>query len=121
MSRGALNKAAEKDNTIVEHYLENWVKWQKAGDSSRLGYPKRSNGIVSGGQSTHGVFEEICDDLDRAAAEIIDTLVHDMELHHRGAIYHVWLGCNIIVRNEAEVLSEAYLILNTGIERRGLS
>lgn len=107
-------------NELVTRHLANWADWQR-NSSTNLGYPKRALVAMGGGQSVEGVFEECCLEADRAAAEIMDTLVHDLQLNHRSAIYRRWLGCTIIIRNAEQTLSEAYSILSTKISRRGLA
>lgn len=106
---------------LVERHLDNWAAWQRAGSISSLGYPRRAMVALGGGQSVEGVFEDMCSDCDRYAAEIMEALVHDLALHHRGVIYHRWLGCVIRVRNAEQALMDAYEILGRKITERGLA
>ena len=64
----------------VERQLGNWADWHKADRSLNLGYPKRAMVASGGGQSVEGVFEDHCNKADRYAAEIMETLVHDLAL-----------------------------------------
>ena len=46
--------------------LEDWARWMKS-DSHKLGYPSKSIGMSSGGESTSEVFEEMCSSQDLGA------------------------------------------------------
>ncbi|CAB4187571.1 hypothetical protein UFOVP1155_39 [uncultured Caudovirales phage] len=105
----------------VERQLGNWADWHKADRSLNLGYPKRAMVASGGGQSVEGVFEDHCNKADRYAAEIMETLVHDLALNQRGAIYHHWLGCVIRVRDQEKSLFDGYDVLIVKIAERGLA
>src|SRR3989304_7394129 len=111
MKNNAWGQEADTTHLAVERHLENWSIWQRSGSISRLGYPTKSIGISNGGQSVSGVFEEMCAECDRYAANIVDALVHDLPLDQRGAIYHQWLGCVIVVREQEKSLESAYVSL----------
>lgn len=105
--------------SIVERHLENWSEWHRR-SSNNLGYPKRAIVACGGGQSVSGVFEEMCEDADRRAAEIMEVLVNDLSIDQKSAIHHHWLGCVIRVRNQEKSLSDAYTVLEIKISARGL-
>lgn len=108
------------DNNLVERHLDNWASWHR-NSSVNLGYPKRAMLAVGGGQSVEGVFEEMCSDVDRFAAEIMEALVNDLPTNQSSSIYHHWLGCSIKVRNQEQSLSDAYDTLSEKISKRGLA
>jgi len=112
--------ASIPDYTILERLLSNWAEYMKTG-GVKLGYPSKSLGISSGGQSVVNAFEHECEVQDENAARIMDTLVHDLPSNQRGVIYHHWLGCIIRVRNGEEVLLEAYVTLEKGRLKWGLA
>lgn len=104
---------------LVERHLENWSNWHRH-SSNNLGYPKRAMVACGGGQSVSNVFEEMCEDADRYAAEIMDALVNDLAIDQKSAIFHHWLGCVIRVRNQEKSLADAYGVLIVKIGARGL-
>lgn len=108
------------ENELVERHLDNWASWHRS-STTNLGYPKRAMVASGGGQSVSGIFEELCSDADRHAAEVMETLVNDLSHDQRGAIYHHWLGCVIRVRDQVQSLASAYDVLESKMSRRGLA
>lgn len=107
------------ENDLVERHLDNWAEWQRT-SSTNLGYPKRAMVASGCGQSVSGIFEELCCAADKHAAEVMDTLINDLALDQRSAIFHHWLGCVIRVRNQQKSLEDAYDVLIVKINGRGL-
>lgn len=104
---------------LVERHLENWADWHKH-SSTNLGYPRRAMVACGGGQSVSNVFEEMCEDADRCAAEIMEALINDLATDQKSAIYHHWLGCVIRVRDQIKSLQSAYDELLIKMRVRGL-
>ena len=105
---------------LVERHLENWAKWHRQ-SSNKLGYPTKAMVALGGGQSVEGVFDEMCADVDKCAAEVIEAIVIGLAKDQQSAIYHHWLGCVIRVRDQAKSLSDAYGVMAVKINIRGLA
>jgi hypothetical protein len=98
--------------------LDNWARWNRTA-SGNLGYPKKSLMMAGGGgyeKSTDDFYTEI----DQHAAEVTDTLVHDLPEMQRYAIYNRWLGCNYWINDYSGELLKAYIEIEAGMQRRGL-
>ena len=55
--------------------MQDWSLWMKS-DNHKLGYPSKSIGLSSGGESTSEVFEEMCSAQDMANIRTIDAIIH---------------------------------------------
>lgn len=104
----------------VEHQLANWADWHR-NSSTNLGYPTKAMVALGGGQSVEGVFEYFCECADRHAAEVMETLVNDLLITERTAVYHHWLGCKIKPDNQEQALEDAYCRLAVKMGGRGLA
>ena len=71
--------------------LEDWAKWMKS-DNHKLGYPSKSIGMSSGGESTSEVFEEMCSAQDMSNVRTIDAIIHSLDSSQQQAIYAKYLG-----------------------------
>ena len=71
--------------------LEDWALWMKS-DNHRLGYPSKSIGLSSGGESTSEAFEEMCSAQDMSNVRTIYAIVHSLEQGQQEAIYAKYLG-----------------------------
>jgi hypothetical protein len=71
--------------------LEDWALWMKS-DNHRLGYPSKSIGLSSGGESTSEAFEEMCSAQDMSNVRTIHAIVHSLEQGQQDAIYAKYLG-----------------------------
>ena len=71
--------------------LEDWSLWMKH-DTHKLGYPSKSIGMSSGGESTSEVFEEMCSAQDMSNIRTIHAIVHSLEQGQQDAIYAKYLG-----------------------------
>ena len=71
--------------------LEDWSLWMKH-DTHKLGYPSKSIGMSSGGESTSEVFEEMCSAQDMSNVRTIHAIVHSLEQGQQEAIYAKYLG-----------------------------
>jgi hypothetical protein len=71
--------------------LEDWSLWMKH-DTHKLGYPSKSIGMSSGGESTSEVFEEMCSAQDMSNVRTIHAIIHSLEQGQQDAIYAKYLG-----------------------------
>lgn len=71
--------------------LEDWARWMKS-DNHKLGYPSKSIGMSSGGESTSEVFEEMCSAQDMTNIRTIHAIIHSLEQGQQDAIYAKYLG-----------------------------
>jgi hypothetical protein len=71
--------------------LEDWSLWMKH-DIHKLGYPSKSIGMSSGGESTSEVFEEMCSAQDMSNIRTIHAIIHSLEQGQQDAIYAKYLG-----------------------------
>ena len=71
--------------------LEDWALWMKS-DNHRLGYPSKSIGLSSGGESTSEAIEEMCSAQDMSNVRTIHAIVHSLEQGQQEAIYAKYLG-----------------------------
>ena len=71
--------------------LEDWARWMKS-DNHKLGYPSKSIGMSSGGESTSEVFEEMCSAQDMSNIRTIHAIIHSLEKGQQDAIYTKYLG-----------------------------
>ena len=71
--------------------LQDWALFMKT-DNHRLGYPSKSIGMSSGGESTSEAFEEMCSAQDMSNIRTIHAIVHSLEQGQQDAIYAKYLG-----------------------------
>jgi hypothetical protein len=71
--------------------LEDWALWMKS-DNHKLGYPSKSIGMSSGGESTSDAFEEMCSAQDMSNVRTIHAIVHSLPKEQQSAIYAKYLG-----------------------------
>jgi len=71
--------------------LDDWSLWMKH-DTHKLGYPSKSIGMSSGGESTSEVFEEMCSAQDMSNIRTIHAIIHSLEQGQQDAIYAKYLG-----------------------------
>lgn len=71
--------------------LDDWKLYMKS-DNHKLGYPSKSLGMSSGGESTEDEFEHMLSAMDLSNVRIIDTIIHDLIPQQQEAIYARYLG-----------------------------
>ena len=71
--------------------LDDWKLYMKS-DNHKLGYPSKSLGMSSGGESTEDEFESMLSSMDKNNAKIIDSIIHDLPQQQQEAIYARYLG-----------------------------
>jgi len=70
--------------------LEDWALWMKS-DNHKLGYPSKSIGMSSGGESTSESFSEMCSAQDMSNIRTIDAIIHSLDKTQQDAIYARYL------------------------------
>lgn len=70
--------------------LDDWALWMKS-DNHRLGYPSKSIGLSSGGESTVDSFDEMIDIQDLSNVHVVDSVIHSLPSEQQDAIYHKYL------------------------------
>lgn len=71
--------------------LEDWARWMDW-DNHKLGYPSKSVGLSSGGESTSESFEDMCSVQDMSNIRTIHAIIHSLEKGQKEAIYAKYLG-----------------------------
>ena len=71
--------------------MDDWARWMKV-DNNKLGYPSKSIGMASGGESTSEVFEEMCSAQDMSNIRTIHAIIHSLDKGQQDAIYAKYLG-----------------------------
>lgn len=69
--------------------LEDWSIWMKH-DNHRLGYPRKSLGIASGGESSEA-FDDMVGEADSKNIKTINAIINSLPREQREAIYARWL------------------------------
>ena len=71
--------------------MQDWSLWMKS-DNHKLGYPSKSIGMSSGGESTSDVFEDMCSAQDMSNVRTLHAIIHSLEKAQQEAIYARYLG-----------------------------
>jgi hypothetical protein len=66
--------------------LDDWSLWMKS-DNHKLGYPSKSIGMSSGGESTRESFSEMCSAQDMSNIRTIDAIIHSLPKEQQDALY----------------------------------
>jgi hypothetical protein len=75
----------------LEWHLENWRDdMGSQGIFKRLGYPSKSLGIASGGDSAADEFEIMCEDCDKESANTMDGIIESLSRPQHTAVYYHW-------------------------------
>lgn len=75
----------------LQSILDDWALYMKS-DNHKLGYPSKSLGMSSGGESTEDEFESMLSAMDLTNVRIIDAIIHDLPKQQSEAIYARYLG-----------------------------
>lgn len=70
--------------------LDDWALWMKS-DNHKLGYPSKSIGMSSGGESTRESFSEMCSAQDMSNLRTIDAIIHSLPKEQQNAVYARYL------------------------------
>ena len=109
--------------TRVEYWLIEWAKWVKQWRSN-IGYPGRSIGIMSGGESRRGA--DVDQDFEYAAWSVnvkaLDSLIEGLPPSQTCAVRHAYLGetWRFPRDNLDQLLELAENELERGCEARGV-
>ena len=71
--------------------LDDWKLYMRS-DNHKLGYPSKSLGMSSGGESTEDEFESMLSAMDLSNVRIIDAIIHGLPKEQQDAIYSKYLG-----------------------------
>ncbi|CAB4126371.1 hypothetical protein UFOVP89_26 [uncultured Caudovirales phage] len=71
--------------------LDDWKLYMKS-SSHRLGYPSKSLGMSSGGESTEDEFEHMVNAMDKANVRTLDAIIHSLDKGQQQALYAKYLG-----------------------------
>lgn len=70
--------------------MDDWSVWMKS-DNHKLGYPTKSIGMSSGGESTRESFSEMCSAQDMSNIRTIDAIIHSLPKEQQDAVYARYL------------------------------
>jgi len=70
--------------------LDKWKLYMNS-DNHKLGYPKKSLGIISGGESSYDVFDEMYDRSEADNVKTVDAVIHSLPQEQQQAIYARYL------------------------------
>jgi hypothetical protein len=79
--------------------MQDWALWMKS-DNHKLGYPSKSIGMSSGGESTSEVFEDMCSAQDMSNIRTIDAIIHSLPKEQQNAIYAKYLNAKKLLAYE---------------------
>jgi len=74
----------------LKQILDDWSLWMHA-PSHKLGYPSKSLGMISGGESTSDAFEEMLSEMDMTNVRTIDAIISSLPEDQRDAVYARYL------------------------------
>ena len=77
------------DEGKVIYYLDLWREYMKFGGNSKLGYPSKSAGFLSGGIHS---FDDWGNEHDFASARTVHIVINELPLLLREAIEFAYLG-----------------------------
>ena len=103
----------------IEDALRKWAAWHHSGGAN-LGYPRRSVVLRSGWRQSTTVLDDMCEEADTQAAQIVEAIVNDLPYLQRGAVWNRWLGCRIFILHPESELDKAYERLYPLMFQRGV-
>ena len=71
--------------------LDKWKVYMKS-DNHKLGYPNKSLGMSSGGESSYDAFDEMYADVELDNVKTVDAVIHSLHQEEQKAIYARYLG-----------------------------
>jgi hypothetical protein len=74
----------------LKQILDDWSRWMHT-PNTKLGYPSKSLGMISGGESTSDAFEEMLSEMDMTNVRTIDACISSLETDQKDAIYARYL------------------------------
>ncbi|NBW28894.1 hypothetical protein EBR37_00735 [bacterium] len=86
----------------LKQILDDWALWHKT-PSHRLGYPSKSLGMISGGESTSDAFEDMVGQMDMTNVRTIDAIIDSLPSKQKEAIYTRYLKTRKSLNYEHEL------------------
>jgi len=74
----------------LKQILDDWALWMHT-PSHKLGYPSKSLGMISGGESTSEAFEDMVSSMDMSNVRIIDVIINNLPKDQKDAVYARYL------------------------------
>jgi DNA-directed RNA polymerase specialized sigma24 family protein len=74
----------------LKQILDDWALWMHT-PSHKLGYPSKSLGMISGGESTSDAFEEMLSEMDMTNVRTIDAIISSLPEDQKDAVYARYL------------------------------
>ena len=87
----------------LQDLLKEWAKSLKHEGSSKLGFPSRSLGMSTGGNSTS--FDEMYDSMQNDHIRTIQAIIDSLPERQQNAVYHKYTG------SKAEVLQDYHMTM----------
>lgn len=82
------------DEGKVIYYLEIWRDWMKSSIRGKLGYPSSASSFAT---SSLNSFDDLSNEADFSAAQIVDACIDDLNAIERTSINVRWLGEKTLV------------------------
>jgi enoyl-[acyl-carrier-protein] reductase (NADH) len=78
----------------IDRLLELLDKWRlfMRSDNHKLGYPSKSLGMSSGGESSYDAFDEMYEDVESDNIRTVDAVIHSLPKDQKDAIYARYLN-----------------------------
>jgi len=76
-------------NRLLE-LLDKWRLFMRS-DNHKLGYPSKSIGMSSGGESSYDAFDEMYDEVEDDNVRTVDAVIHSLPKEQQEAIYARYL------------------------------
>jgi len=70
--------------------LDKWKLFMRS-DNHKLGYPSKSLGMSSGGESSYDAFDEMYEDVEDDNVRTVDAVIHSLPNDQKDAIYARYL------------------------------
>lgn len=86
----------------LKQILDDWARWMHT-PSHKLGYPSKSLGMISGGESTSDAFEEMVGQMDMTNVRTIDAIIDSLPSKQKEAIYTRYLKTRKSLNYEHEL------------------
>lgn len=86
----------------LKQILDDWALWHRT-PSHRLGYPSKSLGMISGGESTSDAFEDMVGQMDMTNVRTIDAIIDSLPTKQKEAIYTRYLKTRKSLNYEHEL------------------
>jgi enoyl-[acyl-carrier-protein] reductase (NADH) len=77
-------------NRLLE-LLDKWRLFMRS-DNHKLGYPSKSLGMSSGGESSYDAFDEMYEDVESDNIRTVDAVIHSLPKDQKEAIYARYLN-----------------------------